>query len=884
MLKRWQVSNQQRLLAVLISFFIYSQDANHAYAAVDEDHSAQWIWSSADNPSPKNRFTYFRNVVSLDAIPVNAELRMAADTNARLWINGHILRRKVARYHEAHITAEVINAAPYLRVGKNVVVVLHHNWGDIITFQRTGNKHAGLYIHSNWVKSDASWRCITAPQMVPHEKQILGRNNHPRIRYPQIIDARKELPGNIHEPDFDDRDWQQVTLVKNGPWLTTPRDVETPGQQEYPVHPMSVLAAGNFERQQPLSDDPLSIATGIRLGQFSPNPQITKQASNLIKGRPTTLTGRAGESQYITVDFGRPIHGYPFLAIADATEGTRIDLGYGELYRSQYDGRIMVQESGWIDPEGVVGKGYSDRCITRAGRNSFEIPDERTARWMTVVVHFQQDGSITFNDASIVRSQYPLKFMGSFACGNDRIEQIVKLCLIHAEITMTDAYVDTPGREDGQWIEDARPRALLAARWFGDVQLRRLMIRTLAQGQGNDGHLHPFAPSNFDGAYPATYDWSVQWVAMIYDDYMWTGKTDLIREYWPNLCKYWDRALSHMREDGLWQARHVLADIRVGVRCHTDEQSSGIVTPGMIERLHWSAEMADAIDEKTQAEHWRSAADKMAEAFRQYHIVPAAGGIPAHVADRYDTSNPNNERGYSQAGQTVAITTGLLTREQAIADLNYALPEPDGSPPPGVTRWNNPSFAYRVLRTLSETGLTHRAVAHLLERFSQYLPGHPNNPTPLKLQGPYGGPVPEYWISREDWGLTPGQINTAQPEDDTGSHSWGAVPLLWLHDTLLGVQITSANGRKIRIAPDDGGLPYVEGYTLTPQGLVWVHWNPQQMKLEVTLPDHVLAEVILPPACRGKRVELIQSHHPVTELEPHVFRLDTGGPYVFQAR
>lgn len=50
-------------------------------------------------------------------------------------------------------------------------------------------------------------------------------------------------------------------------------------------------------------------------------------------------------------------------------------------------------------------------------------------------------------------------------------------------------------------------------------------IRTLAQSQGPDGQLHPFAPSNYP-AYPAPYDWSVQWAAMLYDQYMWSGKFD----------------------------------------------------------------------------------------------------------------------------------------------------------------------------------------------------------------------------------------------------------------------------------------------------------------------------------------------------------------------
>jgi hypothetical protein len=129
--------------------------ANLTHAA-DRAEKAAWIWSDLSDPTPRNRFTYFRKVVDLARLPDDATLHFAADSNARLYINGQIVRRKVSRYHEEKIRTEVVNAGPHLHIGKNVVVVLHHNWGNIITFQRTGNKHAGLYLDSSWIKTDAT--------------------------------------------------------------------------------------------------------------------------------------------------------------------------------------------------------------------------------------------------------------------------------------------------------------------------------------------------------------------------------------------------------------------------------------------------------------------------------------------------------------------------------------------------------------------------------------------------------------------------------------------------------------------------------------------------------------------------------------------------------
>ncbi|MFA6471481.1 MAG: alpha-L-rhamnosidase C-terminal domain-containing protein [Candidatus Latescibacterota bacterium] len=874
---------ERNLIYILLLTVFCLFDALGFAAPAAPSPSAQWIWSSDIDIAPKNRFTYFRKVIVLPAVPTDATIRFAADSNAQLWINGEIVRRKVSRYFEEKITAEVIDAVPYLHPGKNVILALHHNWGDIIVFQRSGNKHAGLWLEGFGIRTDASWKCITAPEFLAHEKQSVGLIGDARIRYPQVVDGGKRLAGNFSDPAYDDSGWKQAVTVTGGPWPARPGDVETPGQRESPVRPLSVLNAGSAVYESPISDDPFSMAAAIHSARLTPDKGDVDRASGHLTGKELVIEGKAGSARYITFEYGRPVHGYPFLKLAEATPGVVFDFGYCEIPLSIYDGSIHLRSDGWINPEGVVGMGYGDRYITAGGAQEVELPDERTVRWMAIHIRFPKDGRVTILDIGMVKSQYPIKLIGSFSCGEERIDQIVKLCIIHAELTMSDSYVDTPGREDGQWIEDARPRARISAHWFGDNMLRRFLIRTYAQSQGPDGDFHPFPPSNYP-AYPSFYDWSVQWVATLYDDYLWTGKTDMVRAEWNTLRKYWDNVLSRMGEDGIWRSARILADIRIGIHCQDDSQSSGMVTPWIIERLKWSAEMADAVNQGEQARKWRADAERMTAAFLKFHVIPTQGNIPTHVGDRLDTANLSLERGYSQAGQTVAIMTDLLPPAQARADMDYAFTAPVGAPPPGVTRWNNPSYFYRALTALSRVGMTDRAMAHFVERFSPYLPGNPNNHLPLELQGPYGGPIPEYWVSREDLNLKEGEKDTPQPADCTGSHGWGACPLLWLHESILGITITRPGGGKIRIAPDSGGLPYVEGHSATPKGMVWVHWEPRVNHLEVDIPAGVIAEVAVPRDRTGKRLATLSAAGRVTPAGEGNVTIHGAGTYKFTVR
>lgn len=853
-----------------------------AQGQAPDSTAAQWIGLTKamdGGTAPSNRFTYFRKEVSLDRLPEDVSLYFGADSNARLWINGHLVRRKVTRYHETKATTDVVNAGPYLREGTNVIVVLHHNWGPITTFQRTGNVQTGLYLRSAWVQTDSTWRVRKAPQFLQHEKQILGVPGTPRVRYPQVIDGRDRLAGDLHDPSFDDSTWRRARVVTDGPWPEGPSPVETPGQREYRIEPMDVLRAGTVERA--FADGADSIGIHMRNARHTPSEEATRRAEALVRGQPVTVQGEAEETRYVTVDFHRPVHGYPFLEIVDPPAGTIIDLGYTEIPRSQHDGsRHVNPKTGWIDPTGVVGDRYADRYITREGEQRVEVPDERTARWMGVHVHFEEAGTVQFESVGVVKSQYPVDWIGTFDTGRERISQIVKLGRIHAEITMSDAYIDTPGREDGQWYEDARLRAKIAARWMGDTRLRKLMIRTVAESQRDDGRFHDFPPTNYP--FLSTFDWTMQWVAVLYDQYLWSGNDELIQKYWRPLQRYWAQVLSYTDDEGLWRTDEVRADIRVGV--HPEEgQSSGIVTPGIIERLRWAANMAETIGKVDTAQTWRAEAEQMAEAFREYHVVSATDSLPVHVGDQYDPDDSPVERGFSQAGQTLATTADLLPRDTAKAALEYAFPPPAGTPPEPVTRWNNPTFSYRALRTLSHVDLDERAVRHMQERYRQYLPDHPSNPIDPSLQGPYGGPLPEYWVSREDRHLRPGAVNSAQPEDDTGSHGWAAVPLLWLHDTLLGVRIVEPGGDRLRIAPRTGGLPYVQGHTNTPNGEVWVSWEPQQWSLEIKLPAETTAEIVLPDRLACERIQVDGPSATVEKTSVDRYVVSGPGPFVFRA-
>ena len=204
-----------------------------------------------------------------------------------------------------------------------------------------------------------------------------------------------------------------------------------------------------------------------------------------------------------------------------ARAGTVVDFGYTEKAIDLYTGDAFVLPSGWLNPiggclpsiggllahlmmaerlprlalAGIVGHGLGDRYIASGGtREIVQLPDERTARWMVLQVTFPPStrraasvamtptinqirwGSLgcwcagrtlTLESCGVCPS-FPVEpQIGSFSCGDATIDNgIVPLALEHIKVAMSDVLCDTPGREDGQWIEDAR--SVSVARWLRD--------------------------------------------------------------------------------------------------------------------------------------------------------------------------------------------------------------------------------------------------------------------------------------------------------------------------------------------------------------------------------------------------------------------------------
>ncbi|CAA7264017.1 unnamed protein product [Cyclocybe aegerita] len=112
------------------------------------------------------------------------------------------------------------------------------------------------------------------------------------------------------------------------------------------------------------------------------------------------------------------------------------------------------------------------------------------------------------------------------------------------------------------------------------------------------------------------------------------------------------------------------------------------------------------------------------------------------------------------------------------------------------------------------------------------------------------------------------------PAYTSHSHGWSAGPTSALTFYVLGLTVTSPQGRTWTVAPHiDGGLPSAEGGFSTPLGWFGVKWalmrtedgQIERFELEVDTPIGTLGSVILPESLRGKGCLVDGTKHPGLE-------------------
>jgi len=500
---------------------------------------ARWIWIPGDGQAD-NTYAYFRREFRLNGQPRGLRLAISAETYYRLFINGQLVGQGPPPSQPFFKYYDERDIGGYLRPGENCIAVIVYHLGtprEGIEGVR-GGLLAELVDEGGKViaATGPDWRCLRATTW--RRDTFAFRMNY-AFPYQEVYDARREPPG-WKEVGFDDTAWHHAVVIGEGsatPWTRlVPRDI--PFMMTYPLLPARIeRIEENLDLANRVRSEDLSIALSMPGGPI--RYSRVEMAGNLLRDEGETIVQCSTEhlrgffdgiyDPSIVLDFGKVITAYLELELSGPSGGI-VDIGYAErLIDGHFNNALEGQ--------------YADRYIMREGEQRFRSFAWRGFRYVKLRFRscFQP---VLIRSVKAIVSTYPYEERGKFQSDDETFNSIFEICRYTIRLCSNDFLMDTPWREQGQWLGDVAAVTIPAIyACFGDVRLPGKFFRQTAANQFPTGLLANVSNVMSRSWRNVLADYSLWWIMGLWNHYLYTGEDRWIHRYYPEASRI---ILAHM--------------------------------------------------------------------------------------------------------------------------------------------------------------------------------------------------------------------------------------------------------------------------------------------------------------------------------------------------
>lgn len=767
---------------------------------------ARWIWherpsirtETATRPvlaDPGERIGLFRRTVELAVVPERAPARLWTDGRYVCRVNGIEVARGPVRSDPRRAHYDVVDLAPWLQVGANVITVTARHFGVATSWwvpvpptysMGAGGLVVEALIGDELVVSDRSWRCCAGdawtPVTIPGDVACLPIES---------FDARLH-PWGWDDADFDDRDWDRAIEL-------TPMHTGSHGDPHPPSEPFGMLRPP-VRSSMPGGDLHVAeLVAEVELpgGERVDDPVRQVLADEATAGEATRSDGSVATTE-VTVrsfDLGRIAAGTVQLQVSDAPAGAVIDVAAAEHLDDR--GRLVPlgQHAGFrlVCAGGPVERFESLEVIgTRHLHASVRTPTGVTAPALAVAI---QD------------RHRPRPGGAPFECSDPVLQRIFEVGLRTVDLSALDAYVDCPTREQRAWTGDSVVHQMVDLVTNPDWSMARWHPQ-LAASPRPDGMLAMAPASDFE-ADDRTFvpDWSLHWVRSVHHLYRYTGDRALVAELLPVA----ERALrwfeSYLDRDGL------LVDVSGWVLLDWasvySNGSSSTLNALWARALEDLAEMSDWLGNAGTADWARARRSDVAVGFERFWDEQR-GVYVDHVVD----GTP--QRPAAQHGGAAALAAGLVPDDRIDRVVRRLTDR---------ARLVRHSFVMDpVTPTGGSTGFIHLVTGYPAPEWDveeQMVEAEPFFRYVLHDGLARAGRADLVAELCRDWSVFLDAGETSWPECWTGGtrcHGWSSTPTRDLIVHVLGITPGGPGYETVRIAPALGGLDWARATVPTPHG------------------------------------------------------------------
>ncbi len=765
-----------------------------------------WVWSDQEHP---NAYCYLRRRFETGDAVMQAELRITADTNYMVWLNGRYVGQGPGPFVGEVRPLDRYGVTELLHEGENAVCILGNWWG--VTSHSRPRGRAGVLAELAWetaggerhaVGTDDSWRALLSDAWerdVPRRSGALG--------WTEYYDARRE-PVGWTAPGFDDADWPSATPVDVGERVLFPR--LTALLREWAVDPVGLTGAWLAEPEAPGPADETDLTEFLDTEPLQPLDESRRSAlaEALVAPGPVTIDSLPRDRGLaLTLDMGREIVGHLELDV-EAGAGTRIDLAPAELLRG---------DRPWCRRKGCS---YAQRYLTREGRQRWRTYAWHGLRYLHVVLR-QAPEPLTINRLGVWRREADLDWRARFSCSDERLQRIWDIGRHTLRVGTQEVQVDCPTREQAAYWGDAGWIGLWTLWMTGDAGHLKHLLLSAEPSQYEDGQL---PASIFSSLGQILFDYSLVMPWALWEYWWHTGDLSVPRRLSDTVERMLNWYRDRCGESGLVEFDAVAAHERREGTLFIDHPGLGwhnFPHPGLDRRgtsaglnlfllraLQCRAKVLDAQGETARA------AETQGEAARLFGAIERTffdAGRCAYADALVDGAlSPQT----SQQVNALAVLTGVCPPERRRRVLDRVL-----SDDPELCRCS-PYFWLYQIEAMGMAGMH----AEMLEA------------------------IRTLWGTMADAGATTWWETFAGDELDSLCHPWSSAPNHALQRHMLGVRCAAPGFARVELRPRPDLLERARGTVCTPLGQIAVGWEPTPggARLTAELPRGACGTVFAP--------------------------------------
>ncbi len=488
------------------------------------------------------------------------------------------------------------------------------------------------------------------------------------------------------------------------------------------------------------------------------------------------------------IDFGKETFGY--LRFHLLSGKGKVNIFYGESKEEALDTKYCET----LDQLTIDGDKITDDAlaVTSSNEHFYTLANSKAFRY----VYVTKDAGVDFKELSMLYEFKPETQRGSFRCNDEEVNKMWNVGAYTMQLTTREFFIDGIKRDRWTWSGDAIQSYQMNYYLFFDAQTVRNTIWLLRGKDPVTSHSNTIM------------DYTFYWFLSIYDYYMYTGDNRFIAQIYPRMQTLMEYVLGRTNKNGMVEGLSgdwVFVDWADGYIDKKGELSyEQVLFCKSLETMALCSKLAGNTAEQSKYE-------KLATELRA-KLIPAFWNESKKALVHNRLNGAQQEQVTRYSNMFASFYNYLSPEQQQQIKTSVLLND-------SIMKISTPYMRYYELEALCAMGEYKRVMNE------------------MKVY--WGGMIREGATSF--WEKYNQADNGAQhlamygrPYGKSLCHAWGASPVYLLGKYYLGIQPVKAGYREFSIAPNLGGLKWMEGTVPTPNGEIKLYMDTKTIKVKAT--------------------------------------------------